>query len=535
MDTAAPASMTRIDRSDLGRLAVLLFLAIVARSWVIAHTEVAARDSIGFIRFALHLEQPPTDYQNPDDVLSRREVIRRAEHAPGYPVAIWLMAHPVRAITGAELMDCDALVLTCQLVSAVSGVLIVFPIYFIGRMLYGRDLAFIACLLFQTLPVVVQVTSDGLSDGLYLLLTALTVWSATAGLRTPTAWAFLRTGIGIGATYLVRPEGLMMVIALMGTIALLRLCQRWSWRQSLVHASAVLVGVALVAVPYVVTIGKLTNKPTGGELFRWMQGEEMKPVWKSSLGSNTLFAAWHQGQQPKVVWALSALFKETLKTGHYALPFLAVIGFVMLFRRMWRDSIWWAIVSLSIVNVAVLIALATKIGYLSERHTLLIVMLGSFYAAGTIPLFGQLLSRVALVKRRDGAFWGWVTVAILVAGAVPSGLQALHANRAAHHDAGRWLAVHAENESLILDPFCWSEFYAGHAWGYGPPIPADHPGPIYVLVEPSNENPHSRLPLIAFTQVMAKAGKPVYQYPAEESEKEPQLVIYRVIPQPKRP
>jgi len=107
----------------------------------------------------------------------------------------------------------------------------------------------------------------------------------------------------------------------------------------------------------------------------------------------------------------------------------------------------------------------------------------------------------------------------------------LHANRAPHHAAGLWLKDHAESNALILDPFCWSEFYAGHAWGYGPPRPPHHVGPIYVVVEPSNGNPHSRLPLIEMTRTMMQAGKPVWHYPSEGSVETAKVVVYRVLPE----
>src|SRR3954452_5976624 len=63
MDESAASTMTPIPEAvprgsawrDLGVLALLLALATASRCWLLWHTEVAARDSIGYIRYALQL------------------------------------------------------------------------------------------------------------------------------------------------------------------------------------------------------------------------------------------------------------------------------------------------------------------------------------------------------------------------------------------------------------------------------------------------------------------------------------------------
>ena len=58
-------------------LLILMLLVAGLRAWQITHTEVAARDSIGFIRYAWLLE-------NSDDWKS---VIKDAQQHPGFPLA----------------------------------------------------------------------------------------------------------------------------------------------------------------------------------------------------------------------------------------------------------------------------------------------------------------------------------------------------------------------------------------------------------------------------------------------------------------
>src|SRR5262245_29398494 len=69
---------------DLGLLLVLLLLAGGVRAWVIGHTEVPARDGIGFIRFAWELQTRPWP-----------EVLRSNLHPPGYPITVLTVSLPV--------------------------------------------------------------------------------------------------------------------------------------------------------------------------------------------------------------------------------------------------------------------------------------------------------------------------------------------------------------------------------------------------------------------------------------------------------
>ncbi len=67
-------------------LATLLMLVLPLRVWLLYNTEVAARDSIGFIRYALQFESKPW-----------QEVLLGNHQHPGYPLAVWAVSQPVRA------------------------------------------------------------------------------------------------------------------------------------------------------------------------------------------------------------------------------------------------------------------------------------------------------------------------------------------------------------------------------------------------------------------------------------------------------
>src|SRR5436305_8135247 len=97
-------------RGDWGRILLVALLALLVRGWLITHTEVSARDSIGFIRYALQFDDKRWT-----------DVVRSFEQHPGYPVLVWLVSRPVRLIAGGT--SCDAMVLSAQLASQFAAAL----------------------------------------------------------------------------------------------------------------------------------------------------------------------------------------------------------------------------------------------------------------------------------------------------------------------------------------------------------------------------------------------------------------------------
>src|SRR5439155_4916370 len=179
---------------ELALLAELLLLAAGSRAWLIGHTEVAARDSVGFIRYALELERDPW-----------KEVLERNLQHPGYPAVLLAVSWPVRYFLGGT--NPLSMQLSAQLASALTGVLMVIPMYYLGRDLFGRRAGFWGTVLFQCLPISARVMSDALSEATFLLFTTMAVWLAVRALRGQSVARFAGCGFFSGLAYLTRPEG----------------------------------------------------------------------------------------------------------------------------------------------------------------------------------------------------------------------------------------------------------------------------------------------------------------------------------------
>src|SRR5262249_15267545 len=351
--------------------------------------------------------------------------------------------------------------------------------------------------------VCVEVTSDGISDGLFLLTAVWAMWFAVRALEQDRPrgawWNGLGAGFSCGLGYLVRPDAAIVAAATGLTFAGVLLRRRrdgGSTRPPILAGVGLVVGMLVLGGPYVALIGRLTNKPAGNQVIEQMQGKQVKPTFfqRSQLGAGRVpLASWwdpaEAGEQSKSVWAIEAVAAEYWKTVHYSLIFFTLVGLYVVRQRLYDARVVFLLV-LAIVHLTVLWLLAWRIGYVSQRHTLLTVMISCILAAVAFPALGiwakqlwytRTLARTGLrvfsafggkgwARRAVHALRGaniWFLAAIwtllLLIPAIPRDFYSLHAERAGHKEAGKWIAEKGDPQIGLVDPFGWAEWVAGRS------------------------------------------------------------------------
>jgi hypothetical protein len=252
------ASLPGSQWSDLRWLVLLVLMVLGLRAWQLTHTEVISRDSIGFIRIAWQMEQGPL-----------LDAVRASPHHPGYPISILVVSWPVRWFASGNLAE--LMQLSGQLATALASLLLVFPMYFLGRELAGRRVAFWGTLLFQCLPASGQLMGDALGEPLFLLFATTGLYFAMRGLSTGSALSFSLCGLASGLAYLTRPEGALIALA---TGLVLLGAQAWRasrkpWGQVWKCGGALAASALVLALPFMAVIGGPTTKLTGKKLLQW--------------------------------------------------------------------------------------------------------------------------------------------------------------------------------------------------------------------------------------------------------------------------
>jgi hypothetical protein len=336
----------------------------------------------------------------------------------------------------------------------------------------------------------------------------------------------------------VRPEGLVVGVGVGAVVAAAGLGRWWPRDVALGRLAALGVGVTLVALPYVLVIGKLTNKNSGDALANpfdppqrgWLgqPGARAAPA-----GGAALFAEWwdparDEGKN-RALWALGAVWKETIKSVHYVVGVLALIALVARRRQLFApDPGMWILLAVGAVNLAILLYLAARVGYVSERHTVLVALLYCLLGAAALGPVARglaavpVLGRLVLPPRPASA----VLLAAVVAAAVPYTFKPMHPQREGHRHAGHWLAANAAPDDAVLDPLVWAEWYAGRTL-YRPPVRGGSAAVVWAVWE-KGKSPHSRIPHWDEVGQLAAGQTPVYRWPEDAPPDGPAVEVYRI-------
>jgi hypothetical protein len=521
-------------------LGLVLFAAIATRTWLITHTEVMARDGVGLVHYARQLQTEPW-----------REVLRGNAHPPLYPLAILAVSLVLKPFWTAGVTS--MMQLSAQLASAISGVLLLVPVYALSRRLFNTRVAFWSTLFVACLPAAARIMSDALTEGVFLFFVTLTLWLACRALEERRWLLWLAVGASGGLAYLARPEGVLALIAgglVMAAWQLWRRDQSWiglGWQMSGLGAGSV-----LVMAPYMVVIGGVTNKATGMDVlhadisFRSSASEGHRGLGRPGL---ELLAApmgvyWsdikNSPRLQRICWSVWAVASEIGRATNYSGWLPGFLGLYVFRRKFLETPASWLLPVLCGLQVLLLCRVAYVAGYVADRHVLLFLVCGAPWAVATVFAIGEAVaSRLAPVTARfaflpegmrlgNGHALCGAFLAGLIVFPLPKTLEPLHSNRAGYHAAGKWLGQNANAADVIIDPFSWAEYYSGRTLGEQAAAPSDHRSFQYIVLGCS-DNEHVRLPLIPYAEELASQGQTVFQWsPSRPGSKAEAVAIYRV-------
>jgi hypothetical protein len=296
-----------------------------------------------------------------------------------------------------------------------------------------------------------------------------------------------------------------------------------------------------------VLIGKLTNKPTG-QYLNPLDNEKTGRSWPGQpnanvgTGGGALFAAWwdpvRDAGRNRIVWSIEAVWSETIKSLHFVIGALAILGLIVHRRQLFApDPGMWLLLLLGTLNLLLLVYLAVMIGYISERHTVLFTMLCCIFAAASLEPLAHMIEHLPRLGRL--VIWPKATaptiLVALVLSALPYTLKPMHPQRVGHKHVGLWLAEHMNKADpehkrdgdWLRDPFSWGEWYAGRTLHDSPKCPG-RPEYVWVIIESGkNDSPHSRLPLWEEAVKVTAGRKPEYHWTAPGTDG-PAVEVYKV-------
>jgi len=515
-------------------LLALLLVAILVRGWHLITTEVTARDSIHFIRIAWQLDNHPWS-----------EVLPKASQHPGFPMATLLMNKVVQPFFSNDLPM--GMQVSAQLVSILASLVLVFPLYGLTRSLFRPPGAILGVFLVQFLPVTARLFPDGLSEALFLVFAFSGMWFFQMGiLRESYRWLSF-SGIVSGCAYLTRPEGGLVLVACLLVGGYLLVGKRvWLVRSGRGRA---LLGLAILAlsfmgpaVPYAMTIGRLTSKPTATRILQSNPVEAIGILDSPKAGDpagGPLWAAWYDFQKegaPGLGWGIWATTGMVVR-GLLFVFWLPALVTVWKYRRQIMVNAGCLVQS--VVAVAVFFALvrvASNLGYVSDRHLVLIVVPALLMAGGGLAEWGTGLwgpgasgADPIRLKWGRGLYLGFGVVAVLVAARLT--LEPLHLNRAGFKTAGYWIRENGSPGDEVIDPYQWSHYYAGRVFLEDLPVAQIRSNPpVQWVVLEKGKSKHLRLNLPQEEDLLSQGAQVAFEtaeMPGKSSGGK-RLLVYRL-------
>ncbi|AGA27376.1 glycosyltransferase family 39 protein [Singulisphaera acidiphila] len=512
-------------------LLALVLLAAALHLTGIARSLLPAQDGLKFLRTARDFQSKPWI-----------DVIRGSDQHPLYPALVAVSEPIVAAING---NGPDTWRIAAQAVASLASLALLIPLFGLTRDLFDARIALVAVLIYVVLPLPAAIGHDTLSDSVALFAALLALWLGEISLRS-TGWkAPLGCGIVAGLGFLTRPEVLIVPLAVALTwvsrrgivalplprprIALARLSALGLSFLMIVGAYALLKGEVSEKLALRQGMGMGPRQPQIRRAKQWLPPGLNDPRWD--------FSPKEESEEPAIATAPGIVAQLGLKWaeclgGLFAIFAVWGVARARFIRQLCEPSqtslptrdvdgepsppqwgprliaVYLALFSL------VLFRHAFKMGYLSDRHTLTLVVASiPWAAAGTFVC----MRGIALKLRWSPRFArvaGVAAVLTLVAAGVKLQSKPIHPSRWGHWAAGRWLAAHADPADAVLDTRGWAAFVSGRrSYDYWHVRQAFTDSQLrYVVVGTGELTAESRR-AATLRAVLAYAADPVVEFP----------------------
>jgi 4-amino-4-deoxy-L-arabinose transferase-like glycosyltransferase len=452
------------------RILLLCAGSVMLLGWVIKHAEPTSNVGLRYIQQAKQIEQG-----------SWRDGLFHGLDHPLHPLAI-AAAHRLFDSDGPGSWQRAAL-----FVSFSCAVLLVIPIYLLSLELFEEHTAALAAVLVTVNPAGGYNVVNVLSETSFMLWWSFGLWASVRFLREGRfRWLLPATGFG-ALSYLTRPEGMLLPVALAATLLILPMLRatriNWPrWWRALVF---VLAGLLVLVGPYVAIKGGLGTMPGIARVLGLAQQshplalEREQPLPPDQTGVQT-----YQVATRKMLEAFG---------GAVALPLLpfALVGLTLAVRARSNVRAWLLLGIVLAASAAALVRLHATGGYLSARHALvpgtiltLAAARGLTWLTGKVSIRGRWLGLPHEQLRPGPAVWAVLIALLLVKPYLDALGPFLPGPFSVYHSTGQWLAQNTAADEQVLDLTDWSLFFSqrdGYHFADAYKAPAD-PATRWIVV-----------------------------------------------------
>lgn len=424
-------------------LAILLLISLLLSTYLFFHTYVIALDgAFQYIPLAKTFASG-----------AFREALGTTGQQPLYPL---LMALFSWFTSDMELAG--------RLVSYLSGILVIFPVYYLGKRLVKQKVAFLSTLLLVLHPYIRRFSADVLKESTYLLFLAIALWFTWRAIQRQEKFCFLFVPVWSLLAYLVRPDGAEIFLVTFLYVLLINPFQ--NPRERWIAVSLLSLSAFLLAFPYLLYLKEITG------------------VWtlsKTKTFSGLLgLGAWEDGIPPvnKMLFALKRVHLEIIGVYHPFYLFLLMIGGIKRGLKHFKEGDGFLLLFfISHYFLLCLLALnATKWGAegeaqdfpLSGRHVLPLLLFSIYWVGnGLETALDGLIRKIESIRLLSfqtpytKALFFWTLLFIVVAVILlPKTLKPQRYERLPEKWAGIWIKNHLGSGQTLFTTVPRVAYYA---------------------------------------------------------------------------
>jgi hypothetical protein len=334
-----------------------------------------------------------------------------------------------------------------KLVSSIFGILLIIPVYFLGKRIFDERIALLSSIFLAIHPYVRRFSADVLKESTYLFFFGTAIWFAWRTIQSQKRYPYLFIPLFSALAYLVRPDGFEVLLVVFFYVIFVKKFSTPGRKRTVVLL--LLLSSCVLFLPYLVHLREIRGewtlskaKSIGGMLGLRAMGDGVPLTQKMLYGLKRLNLEIVSRFHPVYVFLLIVgLLKRVfsrLKTGEGFLLSFCVLGYVVLFLMVVNTTVWGA-------------DKTVRADHLSGRHVLPLLLVSIYWVGEGLMAIHQWISKkmeshrimLRIDSKRKPSVIFIVLLVLFLAMVLPKTLKPQRYDRLPERWAGSWI----ENQS----------------------------------------------------------------------------------------
>jgi hypothetical protein len=357
-----------------------------------------------------------------------------------------------------------------KLVSSFFGILIIFPVYFLGKRIFDAKIAFLSTLLLTIHPYVRRFSADVLKESTFLFFFGTAIWFAWRTIQNEKRYPFLFIPILSVLAYLVRPDGIEVLLVVFPYLLFVKKFSISERKRTAILL--LIISSCIFLLPYLFYLRELRDE--------WTLSKAKSIVEMLGLG----LLKDGVPLSHKILFSLKKLNLEILGIFHPVYIFLLIIGLLkrFYFRLKAGEGFLLSFCCLHYVILFLMVLNTTEWGgegtikavHLSGRHALALLLVsiywvGEGFLAISLWVFHYMESHslsLPLKSKDKSSMVLGVLLAVMLAIVLPKTLKPQRYERLPEKWAGVWIKNQSGKGATIFTSMPRIAFYADGSYEY---------------------------------------------------------------------